>query len=103
MFVDEASADRVARDLHDVVMQRLFSVGLQLHGLAGMLGVGPAGDVLAEAVAGLEQTMADVRAAIVALRDAGADGRPGLRSALLAGLADGPAVEPPPAAEVAGG
>ncbi len=98
MFIDEAStdgvrparsavADRVARDLHDVVMQRLFATGLQLQGLAAVVG-GSAGDTLTDAVAGLDQTMADVRAAIVALRLGEAGDPPSLRTALLDAVAD---------------
>ena len=30
--------ERIARDLHDIVIQRLFATGLQLQGVAGMAG-----------------------------------------------------------------
>jgi signal transduction histidine kinase len=58
--------ERIARDLHDVVIQRLFATGLQLQGI-GML----APDVaprLEAAVEALDQTIKDIRGTIFELQ-----------------------------------
>jgi signal transduction histidine kinase len=61
------SRDRVADDLHDVVLGRLFATGLRLQAIpAGDLGA--ATPAVAAAVAELDEAMADIRAAIQALR-----------------------------------
>jgi signal transduction histidine kinase len=73
--------ERIAQDLHDVVMQRLFATGLQLQGLAPAV-VGPVSATLTAATGSLDQAMADVRAAILALRRIGT-AEAGLREALL--------------------
>jgi signal transduction histidine kinase len=65
--------DRIARDLHDVVIQRLFATGLQLQRVARMVDGPPAG-VLACAVAELDQTIADIRRTIFALASPTGDG-----------------------------
>jgi signal transduction histidine kinase len=77
--------DRMARDLHDGVIQRLFAIGLSLQGLS----VSPAGrsvaDNLSGAVADIDETIRQVRATIFEL--GGAGGGRGIR-ALVAALAD---------------
>jgi signal transduction histidine kinase len=62
-----AARGGVADDLHDVVLGRLFATGLRLQALpAGDLGAGAA--AVATAIAELDLAMADIRAAIQALR-----------------------------------
>ena len=66
--------DRIARDLHDLVIQRLFATGLQLQGMHRM--VRP--DVqerITRAVQDIDSTIADLRAAIFELHH-----QPGQRS-----------------------
>jgi signal transduction histidine kinase len=74
--------DRMARDLHDGVIQRLFAIGLSLQGLS----VGPAGrpvaDKLTAAVADIDATIREVRATIFEL--GGAGGGHGIRAHLVA-------------------
>ncbi|MCM3886002.1 GAF domain-containing protein [Frankia sp. R82] len=65
--------DRIARDLHDVVIQRLFATGLQLQGMARMAG-GPVAARLHVAADELDQTIADIRQTIFSLTSADADG-----------------------------
>ena len=62
--------ERIARDLHDVVIQRLFATGLQLQGAA--LGAGPelAGRI-DEAVEALDATIKDIRGTIFELQHHG--------------------------------
>lgn len=79
--------ERLARDLHDVVIQRLYAAGVQLDLLGRRLGdrldTGDQGR-LADAVDQLDQTIAEVRATVRALRSADPSGtaepvkRPGL-------------------------
>jgi signal transduction histidine kinase len=62
-----ADRDGVADELHDVVLGRLFATGLRLQAIpAG--DVGAAAPTIAAAVTELDQAMADIRAAIHALR-----------------------------------
>jgi signal transduction histidine kinase/quercetin dioxygenase-like cupin family protein len=59
---------RIARDLHDVVVQRLFGIGLGLQRLFGeRYGPGEAYEVLREAIEGIDATIADIRTTIFAL------------------------------------
>ncbi|HWE90500.1 MAG TPA: GAF domain-containing protein [Pseudonocardiaceae bacterium] len=74
--------DRIARDLHDVVVQRLFAIGLGLRGL-GRIALG---ETVAEQIAGLvgelDQTVRDVRQSIFALHEV-TDGMARLRAELM--------------------
>ncbi|WP_240686908.1 GAF domain-containing sensor histidine kinase [Amycolatopsis suaedae] len=76
-----AERDRIARDLHDLVIQRLFAIGLGLEGMSRVSG----DEVVAERVAGfvrdLDQTISEVRNSIFVLQDP-AVVPPGLRSDL---------------------
>jgi PAS domain S-box-containing protein len=58
---------RIARDLHDVVIQRLFAVGLNLDSMSGRLAEADAQQVT-EAVDELHFTIRDIRGAIFTLR-----------------------------------
>ncbi|MBP2340100.1 signal transduction histidine kinase [Saccharothrix coeruleofusca] len=63
--------ERIARDLHDVVIQRLYATGVQLDLLDRRLKLeGREARRLAEAVDQLDQTIAEVRATVRALRSA---------------------------------
>ncbi|WNV87482.1 GAF domain-containing sensor histidine kinase [Umezawaea sp. Da 62-37] len=76
-----ADRDRIARDLHDHVIQRLFSTGLSLQGTLRR----PDGEIRARvrtAIEQLDQTVQEIRTSIFDLQDAG-EGRVGLRRRLL--------------------
>ncbi|MGI8460001.1 MAG: GAF domain-containing protein [Propionibacteriaceae bacterium] len=62
--------DRIARDLHDHVIQRLFSVGLSVQSTAMALHEGPARDRLVRTVDELDDTIRRIRTTIFALQDA---------------------------------
>ena len=62
--------DRIARDLHDVVIQRLFATGLQLQGVRGKAGDPLVTERLDQAVADLDETIRDIRSTIFELRQA---------------------------------
>jgi PAS domain S-box-containing protein len=59
--------ERIARDLHDVVIQRLFAVGLSLDAMAGRLSAEDA-DQVVTAADELHYTIRDIRGAIFSLR-----------------------------------
>ncbi len=61
--------ERIARDLHDIVIQRLFATGLQLQGVAGMVGQGAVTDRLDRAVGELDDTIKAIRGTIFELQD----------------------------------
>lgn len=64
--------DRIGRELHDVVIQRLFAVGLGLQGTARRTGSGDVSERLERAVDDLDTTIKDIRRAIFALASADA-------------------------------
>jgi signal transduction histidine kinase len=65
--------ERIARDLHDVVIQRLFAIGLHLQ-TAGQLAARPElGERINSAVDDIDATIRDIRRAIFELRSPKAD------------------------------
>ncbi len=58
--------DRLARDLHDTVIQRLFAVGLTLQSIAGTV-TSPEADRLSQAIADIDDTIRQVRTTIFEL------------------------------------
>jgi signal transduction histidine kinase len=61
--------ERIARDLHDIVIQRLFATGLQLQGVAAMTTDSRVGERLDAAVADLDDTIKAIRGTIFELQD----------------------------------
>ena len=62
--------DRIARDLHDVVIQRLFATGLRLQGLRRHLDDEASRQRFDEAVGDLDVTISDIRGTIFDLQQA---------------------------------
>jgi signal transduction histidine kinase len=60
--------DRIARDLHDHVIQRLFAAGLSVEAVASGMTAPPASDRLAEVVTDIDETIRQIRASIFQLR-----------------------------------
>jgi signal transduction histidine kinase len=60
--------DRIARDLHDHVIQRLFAAGLTIESVAGALGADPRADRLARVVDEVDSTIRQIRDSIFQLR-----------------------------------
>ena len=60
--------DRIARDLHDVVIQRLFATGLQLQGIRRQAVMPEVQRRLDQAVEDLDETIRDIRSTIFELR-----------------------------------
>ncbi|MFE2046962.1 GAF domain-containing sensor histidine kinase [Streptomyces sp. NPDC059459] len=75
--------DRIARDLHDLVVQRLFATGMMLESTRRRPGAEEVGDVLDRAVDELRSTVQEVRTTIFALQQPPADPPTGLRGRVL--------------------
>lgn len=59
--------DRIARDLHDLVIQRLYATGMSLQGARALIGVPEAGRRVDLAVDALDDTIKEIRSSIFAL------------------------------------
>lgn len=79
-----ADRDRIAQDLHDQVIQRLFATGLQLEGTARRTDDPVVTRRLETAVRDLDTTIAEIRAAIFDLQTPQDASGLGLRQTLLA-------------------
>jgi len=74
--------ERIARDLHDHVIQRLFAAGLSLESLVTVIDEERSRHKLSRVVDDLDETIRQLRTSIFGLRVPASDG-PGLRSAVL--------------------
>lgn len=61
--------DRIARDLHDLVVQRLFGLGLGLQGLNGLVEQPLVAQRLADFVTEVDQTIREIRRTIFSLHE----------------------------------
>ncbi|QDQ11381.1 GAF domain-containing protein [Streptomyces spectabilis] len=75
--------DRIARDLHDLVVQRLFATGMMLESTRRRAASGPEQSALDQAVDELESTIQEVRTAIFALQQPPADAPTTFRGKVL--------------------
>jgi signal transduction histidine kinase len=73
--------DRIARDMHDHVIQRLFAAGLSLQSIAAGVDDGAVGQRLGRTVDELDETIQQIRTTIFALQD---DSSRSLRGTALA-------------------
>ncbi len=76
--------DRIARDLHDLVIQRLYATGMSLEGTMPMVTRREVGDRIRSAVDAMDDTIKDIRATIFALQARGLAAEPRLRAAIVA-------------------
>ncbi len=60
--------DRIARDLHDLVIQRLYATGMALQGTMPMIGRPEVADRVTRAVDAMDATIKEIRGAIFALQ-----------------------------------
>jgi two-component system, NarL family, sensor histidine kinase DevS len=75
--------DRIARDLHDLVIQRLYATGMSLQGVGSQITVPEVADRVSSSVDALDDTIKEIRSAIFALQ-AHPDARPSsLRARIL--------------------
>jgi signal transduction histidine kinase len=75
--------DRIARDLHDLVIQRLYATGMSLEGVSARLGDSDTRRRISSAVDALDETIKEIRSAIFSLHARPAEGQPGLRARIL--------------------
>ena len=75
--------DRIARDLHDLVIQRLFATGMSLQGATALMSDAEAVHRVEQAVDALDETIRDIRSAIFSLQSHGETVRPGVRARIL--------------------
>jgi signal transduction histidine kinase len=75
--------ERIAADLHDHVIQRLFAAGLSLQSTAGTLRAGEAADRILAIVDDLDATIRQIRTSIFQLQHLPQTRAPGLRARLL--------------------
>jgi signal transduction histidine kinase len=80
--------DRIARDLHDLVIQRLFATGMSLQGSAGLIADAEAANRVRLAVDALDETIRDIRSAIFTLQSRPQAGPQGVRVKVLAIVAE---------------
>lgn len=84
--------DRIARDLHDLVVQRLFATGMMLESTRRRAGSAKVESTLDHAVDELESTIQEVRTAIFALQQPPADAPTTFRGKVLRETAGAAAV-----------
>ncbi|KUN24364.1 histidine kinase [Streptomyces antibioticus] len=75
--------DRIARDLHDLVIQRLFATGMMLEGAQRRSVVPEVREGVGNAVDELDVTIQEIRTAIFALQQGPAEAPSGLRTRVL--------------------
>ncbi len=75
--------DRIARDLHDLVIQRLYATGIALQGAVGLIGAPEVASRVSQAVDALDETIKDIRTSIFELQARPAATRTGLRSRIV--------------------
>jgi signal transduction histidine kinase len=79
-----ADRDRIARDLHDLVIQRLFATGMTLQSATARVRDADVADRLWSAIDELDGTIRDIRSTIYTLQSRARPGEPGVRSKVLA-------------------
>ena len=76
--------DRIARDLHDLVIQRLYATGMSLEGATPLITRPEVATRVRTAVDAMDETIKDIRATIFALQARTTDKPPGARARILA-------------------
>ncbi len=78
-----ADRDRIAGDLHDHVIQRLFAAGMSLQAIVGRIGDTEARSRVTRVVGELDETMREIRTSIFDLHTAGEQSPTSLRRTML--------------------
>ena len=76
--------DRIARDLHDLVIQRLYATGMSLEGTMPLTTRREVADRIRSAVDAMDDTIRDIRATIFSLQSRGLTHEPRLRADIVA-------------------
>ena len=80
MFEDR---DRIARDLHDLVIQRLYATGMSLQGAIPLMSPPEVAQRVSVAVDALDETIREIRSSIFALQTRPEVKPPGLRARIM--------------------
>ena len=80
--------DRIGRDLHDLVIQRLYATGMSLQGAMPLIARPEASERVSSAVDSLDETIREIRSAIFSLQARGDARQHGLRAKILDVVAD---------------
>jgi signal transduction histidine kinase len=75
--------DRIARDLHDLVIQRLFATGMSLQGATALISDADVAHRVEKAVDALDETIREIRSAIFSLQSRGEAERLAVRGRVL--------------------
>ena len=75
--------DRIARDLHDLVIQRLYATGMSLQGTMPMISRPEVAERVTRAVDDMDQTIKEIRGAIFALQARDTGGPPDPRADIV--------------------
>ena len=75
--------DRIARDLHDLVIQRLYATGMSLESVSARLDESDQRRRISSAVDALDETIKEIRSAIFSLHSRPATAEPSLRARIL--------------------
>jgi signal transduction histidine kinase len=75
--------DRIARDLHDLVIQRLYATGMSLEGTMPMITRPEVASRITNAVDAMDETIKEIRATIFKLQARDTASRPDLRSDIV--------------------
>jgi signal transduction histidine kinase len=75
--------ERIARDLHDLVIQRLYATGMSLQAALPLIAAPEVSDRVSSAVDALDETIGEIRSAIFALQARPDIQRPGVRERIL--------------------
>jgi signal transduction histidine kinase len=75
--------DRIARDLHDLVIQRLYATGMSLQGAVSLIASPEVAGRVSVAVDALDETIREIRSSIFALQTRQEAKPPGLRARIL--------------------
>jgi signal transduction histidine kinase len=75
--------DRIGRDLHDLVIQRLYATGMSLQGTLPLIARSGVADRIGAAVDALDETIKEIRSAIFSLQSDTDAKRQGLRARIL--------------------
>jgi signal transduction histidine kinase len=75
--------DRIARDLHDLVIQRLYATGMSLEGTVPMITRPETATRVKRAVDAMDETIRDIRMTIFALQSREQESQPNLREAIV--------------------
>jgi signal transduction histidine kinase len=75
--------DRIARDLHDLVIQRLYATGMSLEGAMPLITKPGVAERVTNAVDAMDETIREIRGAIFALQPRQEDNPPDPRSSIV--------------------